>query len=50
MRGKQIQEHNAMVERTGQGEFIEERVTDYDETVCYYLNLNFHSKNFPLIN
>ncbi|CAG8669219.1 31720_t:CDS:10, partial [Racocetra persica] len=30
-RGRQIREHNATVRRTGQGEFIEERVTDYDE-------------------
>ncbi|CAG8494196.1 7881_t:CDS:2, partial [Racocetra fulgida] len=32
-RGRQIREHNATVRRTGQGEFIEERVTDYDELV-----------------
>ncbi|CAG8480846.1 14948_t:CDS:10 [Gigaspora rosea] len=33
-RGRQIREHNATVRRTGQGEFMEERVTDYDELVC----------------
>ncbi|CAG8448966.1 23112_t:CDS:10 [Cetraspora pellucida] len=30
-RGLQIREHNAVVRRTGQGELMEERVTDYDE-------------------
>lgn len=33
MRGKLIKEHNAQVMRSGKGETMEERVTDYDETV-----------------
>ncbi|CAG8711898.1 13849_t:CDS:2, partial [Dentiscutata heterogama] len=32
-RGRQIREHNEIVRRTGQGELMEERVTDYDELV-----------------
>ncbi|CAG8541506.1 4796_t:CDS:10, partial [Scutellospora calospora] len=30
-RGRQIREHNAQVRQTGQGQLLEERVTDYDE-------------------
>ncbi|OZJ04957.1 hypothetical protein BZG36_01734 [Bifiguratus adelaidae] len=32
-RGKAIREHNAQVKRTGQGQLLEERVTDSDETL-----------------
>ena len=54
MRGKQIREHNAMVNETGQGELLEERVTDYDEMVCiilYHLLVDVKNfKNLYLIN
>lgn len=36
MRGKLIQEHNAQVMRSGKGEIMEERVTDFDELVCLF--------------
>ena len=32
-RGQKVREHNLTVERTGQGQYLEERPTDSDEKV-----------------
>jgi adenylate kinase len=48
-RGAEVREHNSEVRRTGMGELLEERVTDYDENLAQFRYRTFKEKTWDAL-
>jgi adenylate kinase len=48
-RGVEVREHNREVRRTGMGELLEERVTDYDESLAQFRYRTFKEKTWDAL-